>query len=49
MRNFANTFELLVLDQLNGRLDDWSYLVELERGIICFNVEACLHTAINLR
>lgn len=49
MRNFANSIELLVLDQLDGRLDDWSFLVELGRGIICFDVEACLRTAIDLR
>ena len=49
MRNFANTIELLVLHQLDGGLDDWSFLVELGRDVIGFDVEACLHTAIYLR
>ena len=49
MRNFANTIELLVLHQLDGGLDDWSFLVELGRGVVGFDVEACLHTAIHLR
>jgi hypothetical protein len=49
MRNFANTIELLVLHQLDGGLDDWSFLVELGWDVIGFDVEACLHTAIYLR
>jgi hypothetical protein len=45
MRNFSNTIVLLVLHQLDGGLDDWSFLVKLGWGVVCFYAEACLRSA----